>query len=62
MSHKSCNILECACLLCTYLVAKAVQATVVGSIVVVGELTCCALLHSEYDLKAAQMNVKYDII
>ena len=31
---------------------------VVGSIVIVGVLTLCALLHSFYDLKAAQMNVQ----
>ena len=30
---------------------------VVGSIVVCGVLTCCALLQSVYDLKATQMNI-----
>ena len=37
-------------------------ATVVGSIKVVGTLTCCVLLHSVYDLKAAQMNVLHSLI
>ena len=35
---------------------------VVGSIVIVGALTCCALLHSLCDLKDMQMNVQYSII
>ena len=30
----------------------------IGSIVVVGVLTRCALLHPLYDLKAAQMNIQ----
>ncbi len=34
----------------------------VGSIVVVGVLTRCALLHSMCDLKAAQMNVHCGLI
>ena len=34
----------------------------VGSIVVVGTLTCCALLHPVCDLKAAQKNVLYNLI
>ena len=32
--------------------------TMVGSIVVVGALTCCALNHSVCDLKVVKMNVK----
>ena len=36
--------------------------TLVGSIIVVGELTGCALFHSECDLKAAQMNVQHSLI
>ena len=36
--------------------------TVVGSIVVVGALTCCALLHSMCDLKVTQMNMQHSII
>ena len=44
-----------------YHVIEVVQA-VVGSIVVVGALTRCALLHSAYDLKAAQMNVQCNLI
>ena len=31
----------------------------VGSIMVVGVLTCCALLHSKNDLKATQINVQH---
>ena len=31
----------------------------IGSIVVVSVLTCCALLHYIYDLKAEQMNIHY---
>ena len=34
--------------------------TMVGSIMVVGELTHCALLHSVYDLKATHMNVQHN--
>ena len=34
----------------------------VGSIVVVGTLTCCALLHSLCDLKEAQMNIQHSLI
>ena len=40
---------------------EAVQDAV-GSIVVVGALTCCALLHSICDLKATQMNVPHSLI
>ena len=35
--------------------------TVVGSIEVVGILTCCALLHLVCDLKTAQVNVQYSL-
>ena len=39
-------------------VGQAMEATpTVGSIMVVGVLTCCAMLHSMCDLKATQMNV-----
>ena len=34
----------------------------IGSIVVVGVLTGCALLHSEADLKAAQINMHHSLI
>ena len=57
MSQKFCSILVGASLHVT----KTVQA-VIGSIVVVGVLTCYALLHSMFDLKAAQMNVKHILI
>ena len=40
---------------------KAVQA-VVGSIVVVGAFTCCALFHFVFDLKAVQMNMQQSLI
>ena len=33
--------------------------TVVGSIVVVGELTCCALLQYVYDFKTTLMNKQH---
>ena len=36
--------------------------TVVGSIVVVGVLTCCALLYLMWDLKPTQMNVQHSLI
>ena len=36
-----------------------VKNTVVNGIMVVGVLTCCALLHSVCDLKAIQMNQQY---
>ena len=36
---------------------KAVQA-VVDSIMVIGVLTCCLLLHPTCDLKASQMNMQ----
>ena len=35
---------------------------IVGSIMVVGVLTSCALLYSAGDLKAAQMNVQHSLI
>ena len=47
--QKFCNILVDASLCHVYHVTEAVQAmggTVFGSIVVVGAVTCCALLHS----------------
>ncbi len=34
----------------------------VGSIMVVGVLTCCALLQLVYDLKALQMNMQCSLI
>ena len=40
---------------------KAIQ-TVMGSIVIVGVLTHCALLHFVYDLRAEQMNVQCSLI
>ena len=35
---------------------------VLGSIVVVSAMTCCVLVHSMYDLKAAHMNVQQSLI
>ena len=35
---------------------------VVGSIIVVGALTRCTLLHSLYNLKAARMNMQQSLI
>ena len=34
----------------------------IDSMMVVGVLTCCTLLHSVYDLKAIQMNVQHSLI
>ena len=51
--------------LCYVLVmSKAVESSScgLGSIMVVGVLTCCALLHSLCDLKAAQMNMQCSVI
>ena len=44
-----------------YIMIEAVQAVVVG-IMVVGVLTRCALLHIVYNLKAAQMNMQHSLI
>ena len=59
--QKFCNILIYGSLRCVYPATKAVQA-IVGTIVVVGMLICCALLHWVYDLKAAQINVHCHLI
>ena len=39
-----------------------VMGGVVSSIVLVGVLTCCALLHFMCDLKTAQMNMQCSLI
>ena len=63
MNQNFCNILVVhACLQLIYHVTKAVQTTVVGSIVVVGVLTHWALLHCVCDLKVTQMNVQLNLI
>ena len=68
VSLKFCNILlVCASLQCVYYVTEVVQVmegtrVVVGSIVVVGVPTCCALLHFMCNLKATQMNVQHSLI
>ena len=54
MSQTFCHILVCPSLWCLY--------PVISSIVVVGGLRCCALLHSVSDLKATQMNVQHSLI
>ena len=36
--------------------------TLISSTVIVGALTCCALIHSEFDLKATEMNVQFGLI
>ena len=41
---------------------KFETGTMFVSVVVVGALTCCALLHLVCDLKAAQMNMQYSLI
>ena len=67
MSQKFCNILVVhASLLCVYHMTKAVQTrevpTIVGSIMIVGVLTCCVFLHFTCDLKTAQINVQHGLI
>ena len=66
VSQKFCNILACAILQLVYCMTKAVQAvkvpTIVGSILIVGVLTCCALLPFLCDFKAVQMNVQCSLI
>ena len=47
-----------ACLKCVYHVTEAV----VGTIMVVGVLTCCTLFHCVCDLKVAQINVQCCLI
>ena len=42
--------------------AMGAFCAVVGSIIVVGALICCALIHSMFDLKAAQMNMLCSLI
>ena len=57
MSPKFCNILVVhASLQHAYHVNEAVQAVVVGA------LTCCAFLHSLWDLKTAKMKVQRSLI
>ena len=66
MNQKFCNILVHACLQHMHYITGAVQAMevpiVVHSIMVVGVLTCCALVHAVYVLKAAQMNEQCNLI
>ena len=50
-SEKFGNILICTSFRYIYHETKAVQAVMVGSIVVVGSLTRCALLHTELWIK-----------
>ena len=57
VSEKFCNILVHVSLRHIYHMTRAVQ-TMVGIIVVVGALTCCA----EWYLKAAQMNIQQSSI
>ena len=54
--HHICTFKVCASLLCTYHMTEA------GSIVLVGALTRCALLHSMCDLKATQMDIQRSLI
>ena len=58
------NILLRASLQRVYYVTEAVQAvtSVVGSIVLVGALTRCALFLSVSDLKAAYMKLQHSLI
>ena len=42
--------------------SEIVQALEKVHIVIFGTLTCCALLHSIWNFKAAQMNMHYSLI
>ena len=59
LSQIVCNILVHASLYNVYHVSKTVAA-VVGTIVIVGVLTHCTLLHSVCDSKIAQIDVHHD--
>ena len=56
------NILARARLGHMYHMTKAVQSAMVGSMVVFGALTYCALLHPICYLKTAQMNMQDSLI
>ena len=62
VSKRLCNISVHASLWCLYQVTKVIQVTTVSSIMVIGSLTHCALHHSLFDLKAAQMNMQLCLI
>ena len=67
MSQRFFHILVvCASLWHVCYMTKAVQAmkvpVAIGCIVVVGVLTCCTLLPTVCDLKAAQMNMQCSLI
>ena len=64
MNKKFCNILEYVSLQHVWpmRLKPCKVLPIVYSIVVVGALTCCALLHSVHDLKAAQMSVECSLI
>ena len=62
MNQKFCNILVHVSLWHVCHMTEAVQASVVGSIVVVGVLKHFALLHSMQDLKATQINIQCCLI
>ena len=61
VSQKSCNILVGASLQRN--IVEVLKATsVVGSIMIDGALTHCALLHRVCDMKVTQVNVQRSII
>ena len=68
VSQKFSNILiVSASLSCLYHMTEEVQfrwkiPVVIGSIAVVGALTCCALFHFVYDFKAVRMNLQSSLI
>ena len=61
MSQKFCHILVVHASL-WYIYNVTNDVTVIGSFVVVGALTHHELIHSAYDLKAAQMNLLSSLI
>ena len=61
VSQKLYNILVCGSLWHLYHVTKPVKF-VEGTLMVIGDLTCCILLHSVGDVKAMQMNAQHSFI
>ena len=62
VSQELWNIFQCASLLRVYLVTEAVWTVVIDSIVILGALTPCALLHPVCDLKSTLINAQRCLI
>ena len=62
MNQKFCNDLVHICSMTNTVQAVKKVPTAVGSIVVVGVLTCCGLLHFMWDLKVTQVNRQQSLI